>query len=105
MGCEVRDRTPLGNLRKESLAEIWLGERHQASRRSYQLGRDHSCSECVYKLAYVPGPVADAVSAAPAKELVSGWHAGEGQITWSRRRSRVILSAGDREAAGFRYRR
>jgi radical SAM protein with 4Fe4S-binding SPASM domain len=106
VSCEVRDGKPLGNLRTESLAEIWHGKEYQSFRHSYQQVRDHNCSDCAYKLAYVPGPVAEVADATNthAKELVSGWHASEGHIIWSKRRARVILSAGDREAAGFRYR-
>ena len=87
VSCEVRDRKPLGNLRTESLAEIWRGEKYQGFRRSYQQGLEQSCRECPYKLAYVPGPVADVVNASHGhpKELVSGWHYGEGQIVWSKR--------------------
>lgn len=106
VSCEVRDRMPLGNLRTETLTSIWQGEAYRAFRRLYQLGREPNCGECAYKLAYVPGPVADTVTSAHshAKELVSGWHEGEGQIIWSKRRGRVILEAAGGEFASIRRR-
>jgi len=91
--CEARDKVAMGNLRTMSLPEIWRSEAYQYFRRAFQEGKDETCRGCPYKLAYVPGPVRSQVTprAGRGVELVSGWHASEGDLVWSKRRSRALL--------------
>ena len=91
--CEARDKLVMGNLRTKSLPEIWGSDAYQSFRRAFQEGKDESCRACPYKLAYVPGPLRSHMTPREGNgvELVSGWHWTEGDVVWSKRRSRALL--------------
>src|ERR1022692_561445 len=57
VACEVLDKIPLGNLRQQSMAEIWNGERYRAFRAQYHGGEVPECQSCPWKVAYRRGPV------------------------------------------------
>jgi len=92
--CEARDKVVMGNLRGTSLPEIWRNAPYQSFRRAFQEGRDECCRACPYKLAYVPGPLRTRVTAREGNglELAVGWHWSEGNLVWSKRRSRALLN-------------
>ncbi|MGH9792588.1 MAG: SPASM domain-containing protein [Candidatus Acidiferrales bacterium] len=44
--CEVREKAVLGNLRRQTLREIWQGAAYQEFRRDYVAGRSLACRTC-----------------------------------------------------------
>lgn len=84
--CEVRDRAPLGNLRGQSLAEVWRGEAYRCFREAYLAGDVPECRTCPWRETMPWHHVPD--SAWPAHSgratLLRGWHASEGEaVAWS----------------------
>ena len=96
--CEVHDEVPMGNLGEQSLREIWNGERYREFRRGYS-GAVPACRSCVWKKAYLPGPLVAAVTAADgmSSQLLRGWHGHDGGgVIWSRKRALAVLGNGRR---------
>ena len=94
VSCEVRDRIVFGNLRQQTLAEVWSSEPYRLFRRRYVKGEDSLCRACSYKVCYKPGPLESVVSAASQRsaQLRRGWHEGDdGNIVWSQRESVAVL--------------
>lgn len=92
--CEVQDRTPLGNLRQQSLREIWGGEAYRSFRRRYLGGEIEACRTCPWKMAYQPGTLCPAITSSEgmSPQLLRGWHGIDASRTlWSKRESWVIL--------------
>src|SRR5690348_16359843 len=84
--CEVHDEVSFGNLHEQSLRSIWTGARYDDFRRRYAAGAVPECRTCVWKLAYLPGPLLSAVVIADGMtpQLLRGWHAHEGSdLIWS----------------------
>ncbi len=86
--CEVRDKTVLGNLQTDDLHAIWHSHDYQQFRDDYSEGVDEKCRNCIYKLAYQP--LANTLQVKPylypmecQQQLLSGWHAAEGNHVWS----------------------
>jgi len=80
--CEVHDRLALGNLRQNTLAEIWQGEGYRAFRGQYAAGRITECLECPWKTIYLPD----------SWQLGHGWHIPrDGSILWSKGESFLVL--------------
>ncbi|MBZ5591765.1 MAG: radical SAM protein [Acidobacteriia bacterium] len=93
--CEVLDEIPLGDLRQQSLRDIWHSEAYRTFRRKYVTDPSSQCRNCVWKLAYLPSDwtssiaVRDGMSA----QLLRGWHAHEGaDLIWSRKHALLALS-------------
>ena len=96
VACEVLDREPLGNLARQSLEQIWNGERYQAFRRRYHAGEVAACRACPWKTAYLPAPVESEILAARGAnaQLIHGWHdaaPGDGHI-WSSQEAAAVLA-------------
>ena len=102
VACEVHDRTPLGNLARQSLDEIWNGDLYSEFRRRYAAGDLAECRSCPWKSAYLPGPLRSDIFAARglSAQLGHGWHqpSAEPHI-WSSQQASATLAprAGSRE--------
>lgn len=93
--CEVQDRRPLGNLQRESLAEIWRGDAYGAFRKAYREGGVAACRSCVYKRAHRPAAnVADHIDLREGDhaQLLRGWNAVEDGFVWSKREALLRLA-------------
>jgi len=102
MPCEVQDKIPLGNLRSETLAEIWRGERYRDFRRRYSAGENPHCRECPWKLAYRPTPWTERVAPpCGSAQLLRGWHAPEDGLVWSKPAGLLVLASA-RQASNLR---
>jgi MoaA/NifB/PqqE/SkfB family radical SAM enzyme len=92
--CEVHDEAPVGNLRDQSLREIWRGDRYREFRRKYRITEIPECRDCVWKMAFLPMPWKSEISAMDGKspQLLRGWHFGEREtVIWSKRESLLAL--------------
>jgi radical SAM protein with 4Fe4S-binding SPASM domain len=94
--CEVLDREPLGNLARQSLAEIWDGEAYRLFRQRYHAGEIAECRRCPWKSAYRPGLLEADILAARGRsaQLVHGWHdaaESEGHI-WSSQEAAAVVA-------------
>jgi len=92
--CEVQDEIVLGNLQRQTLREIWQGERYLQFRKSYLAGLAPPCRECPWKSAYIPSPWESAISAADgaSPQLLRGWYAEpNSRIAWSKKESMAVL--------------
>ena len=47
--CEVQDRVVMGNLARQSLAEVWHGARYREFREQYLNGTAPACRSCVWR--------------------------------------------------------
>ena len=86
VACEVHDKTPLGNLARERLSDIWRGARYCQFRRAYHRAELPECRACPWKIAYRPGPMLYWISGAQGAnpQLLAGWYAEEPSgIVWS----------------------
>lgn len=94
VACEVHDKTPLGNLARQSLAEIWHGGAYARFRVGYELGESAECRTCPWKTAYVPGRLRSEILGARGRnpQLWHGWHepSGEGHL-WASQQAVAIL--------------
>jgi MoaA/NifB/PqqE/SkfB family radical SAM enzyme len=93
--CEVHDESPLGNLRDQSLRDIWTGERYAEFRRRYVAGLVPECRACVWKMAYLPEPARSAIVLADgmSPQLLRGWHGYDGSsIIWSKKHALAALA-------------
>ena len=93
--CEVLDRQSMGNVKQQSLADIWHGEAYRRFRRMYRHGLIPECRLCPWKRAFVPAPLVSEIIAARGMhaQLLHGWHepCAERHI-WSAPRASAILS-------------
>jgi radical SAM protein with 4Fe4S-binding SPASM domain len=94
VGCEVRDRAPLGNLREEPLDRIWRGPAYSELRRRYVQGGLAECRTCPWKMAHLPAPLRSSVrtSDGACRELWRGWYEVEPGVRWSRAESVAVLA-------------
>lgn len=86
VACEVTEKLTLGDLRQQSLREVWHGPAYQAFRARHLAGQEAACRGCVYKTAHRPGAAQSSIHAAnmPAAQLLRGWYADDGSdIRWS----------------------
>lgn len=94
VACEVLDKSPLGNLARQSLAEIWHGEAYRHFREGYRRGTVPECRSCPWKTAYRPGPMRSEIigSRGRSAQLVHGWHdpSDEAHI-WSSQQAMAAL--------------
>ena len=93
--CEVHDEVSQGDLREQSLRDIWHGPRYREFRRRYVEGAIPECRRCVWKQAYLPGPFLSAIVAADGMnpQLLRGWHNHDGDgIIWSKKRAMLLLA-------------
>ncbi len=94
MPCEVQDKIALGNLRTETLAEVWRGERYREFRRRYATGENPHCRECPWKLAYRPAAWTERVAPpCGSAQLLRGWYAPEDGLVWSKPGSLLVLAS------------
>ena len=95
VACEVLDKIPLGNLKQQSMAEIWNGERYRAFRAAYHRGEVPECRSCPWKVAYRPGPLRSDIIASRGRsaQLLHGWHqpADETHI-WASQQAAAMLA-------------
>jgi MoaA/NifB/PqqE/SkfB family radical SAM enzyme len=92
--CEVHDEVRLGDLRTQSLREIWHGEAYRDFRRKYVAGVVPECRTCVWKLAYEPAEWSSSIVVADgmSPQLLRGWHAHEGSgLVWSKKQALLAL--------------
>ena len=103
--CEVRDKIVMGNLGRDTLHDIWHGERYRAFRRQYTDGSSPECRACPWKVAYTPAPLSTCLTASREfhPQLLTGWFEAESDKIWSRRESRMAL-ANVKGSAGLRFR-
>ena len=94
VACEVHDRAPLGNLGRQSLAEIWQGEEYRRFRGRYQTGESTECRTCPWKTAYIPERLRSEIVASRGRsaQLWHGWHepSGEGHI-WASQHAVAVV--------------
>jgi radical SAM protein with 4Fe4S-binding SPASM domain len=94
VACEVHDREPLGNLARQSLAEIWHGEAYREFRARFHAGSLEECRRCPWKRAYLPAPFESEIVASRGRsaQLVHGWHEplGEPHI-WSSQQALALV--------------
>jgi radical SAM protein with 4Fe4S-binding SPASM domain len=96
VACEVLDKVPLGNLARQSLADIWHGEAYARFRRQYQRGEKAECRACPWKKAYRPGPLRSAIvgSRGRSGQLIHGWHDPSNEPhVWSTQQATAVLLA------------
>jgi radical SAM protein with 4Fe4S-binding SPASM domain len=96
VACEVLDKIPLGNLKQESMAEIWNGERYRAFRAQYHRGEVPECQSCPWKVAYRPGPVQSDIIASRGRsaQLLHGWHQPtDGTHIWASQQASAVIAA------------
>jgi radical SAM protein with 4Fe4S-binding SPASM domain len=96
VACEVLDKVPLGNLARQSLAEIWHGEVYARFRRRYQRGEHPECRACPWKRAYRPGPIRSEVigSRGRSAQLTHGWHDPESEPhVWATQQATAVVQA------------
>jgi GT2 family glycosyltransferase/MoaA/NifB/PqqE/SkfB family radical SAM enzyme len=97
VSCEVRDRTPLGNLARQSLSEIWNGEAYSRFRSAYVAGEAAECRTCAWKTAHFPAPLRSEILASrgASAQLGHGWHppSGEAHIWGSQNAVAVVQPA------------
>ncbi len=100
--CEVHDRSPLGNLARQPLAEIWGGEAYERFRQNYHTAELAACRSCPWKTAYIPGRMRSEILAVRGRnaQMGHGWHepSGEPHI-WASQQAVVSLEprVGSRE--------
>jgi radical SAM protein with 4Fe4S-binding SPASM domain len=95
--CEVQDKVSLGNLKEQSLREIWEGPRYRRFRERYLQGSVAECRNCPWKVAYLPGPARSFIDAAEgmSPQLLKGWHLQKGEnVLWSQQECLLILKNG-----------
>jgi MoaA/NifB/PqqE/SkfB family radical SAM enzyme/GT2 family glycosyltransferase len=80
VACEVHDRQPLGNLARQSLADVWDGEAYRRFRAAYRDGSLAECRTCPWKTAWLPGPLRSEILGARGRsaQMEYGWHEPEG---------------------------
>lgn len=102
MPCEVQDKIALGNLRNQTLAEVWRGDRYRAFRHRYSAGRNPHCRECPWKSAYRPARWTERVAPpSGSAQLLRGWYAPEDGLVWSKTGGLLVLASA-RHATGLR---
>jgi len=76
VACEVLDRQPLGNIGRQSLAEIWHGDAYRRFRERYRSGEVPECRTCPWKRAYRAGPLRSEIlgERGANAQLLRGWH-------------------------------
>jgi radical SAM protein with 4Fe4S-binding SPASM domain len=95
VACEVLDQVPLGNLTRQSLADIWHGEAYARFRGQYRRGEHPECRGCPWKRAYRPGPMRSEVigSRGRSAQLIHGWHDPESEPhVWSTQQATAVLA-------------
>jgi MoaA/NifB/PqqE/SkfB family radical SAM enzyme/GT2 family glycosyltransferase len=95
VACEVQDRLPLGNLHRESIREIWTGERYRRFREEYGSGRNPHCRACPWKRAYRPAPLASEIlgNRGLNPQLAWGWHEPVSEAhVWSTQRAAAVIA-------------
>jgi radical SAM protein with 4Fe4S-binding SPASM domain len=94
VACEALDKSPLGNLARQSLVEIWHGDPYRHFRERYRRGTVPECRSCPWKTAYRPGPMRSEIigSRGRSAQLVHGWHdpSDEAHI-WSSQQATAAL--------------
>ncbi|MEO8672865.1 MAG: radical SAM protein [Tahibacter sp.] len=96
VSCEERDRIELGNLRRQSLREIWHGDSYRHFRAAYTSAADLHCRRCPYKQAYLPAALSARFLASGEGEtcLLDGWYSADASgVRWSQPRARLQLAA------------
>lgn len=86
VACEVTEKITLGDLRLQSLQQIWQGAAYQAFRERHWNGLESACRHCIYKSAYQEqAPQSQLSGRAPsAQQLLRGWHEADGSgARWS----------------------
>lgn len=85
--CEVQDRVEIGNLHRQTLAEIWNGSQYQDFRRQYLTGEHPVCAACPWRRTV---PLSEG-----RKILVRGWHpAPSEEAQWSEASAAVAVAVG-----------
>lgn len=100
--CEVTEREAMGNLRQQTLAQIWHGERYRLFRQAHVHGSHPACNQCIYKRAAHPAPLQAELERgrAPETQLLRGWHPLDDAGTrWSAGTAAMVLA----RPAGARY--
>jgi len=85
VACEVTEKLTLGDLRTQSLREIWHGAAYAAFRARHAQALEGACRRCVYKTAYQPSPARRQIDAnhANAAQMLRGWHAPDASgVRW-----------------------
>ncbi len=92
--CEVREKSPLGNLHHESIADIWRGDAYRLFRERYVRGHDDHCRDCCWKKVHRPAPLVSYIDAGSPQiaQLLRGWHDPDGSgVAWSKREATAVL--------------
>lgn len=95
VACEVLDRVPLGNIARQSLAEIWNGDEYRRFREQYHAAAVAECRACPWKMAYRPGPIQSEIIASRGRsaQLLQGWHEPSNEPhVWSSQRAAAVLA-------------
>jgi MoaA/NifB/PqqE/SkfB family radical SAM enzyme/GT2 family glycosyltransferase len=94
VACEVHDQRALGNIARQTLAEIWHGEAYGRFRAAYRGGSLAECRSCPWKTAWVPGPLRSEILGARGRsaQMGYGWHepAGEPHV-WASQEAVAML--------------
>ena len=94
VACEVHDKTPLGSLARQSLAEIWHGDAYRRFRAGYPRGESEECRTCPWKTAYLPRRLHSEIlgSRGPSAQLWHGWHQPSGERhLWASPQAAAVL--------------
>lgn len=90
--CEVHDRHQIGNLRSQTLSEIWHGPEYQAFRREYVNQQNATCNACPWR---------NAVELKSNRQLLfRGWHPMHAEETnWSQSSAAIVIAPPSSAAA------
>jgi radical SAM protein with 4Fe4S-binding SPASM domain len=95
VACEVLDKTPLGNLTRQSIREIWNGAPYEQFRERYRATAVEQCRTCAWKKAYRPSALAAEIlgSRGGNAQLVLGWHDPTDEAhVWSSQQSMALVA-------------
>jgi MoaA/NifB/PqqE/SkfB family radical SAM enzyme/GT2 family glycosyltransferase len=95
VACEVLDKVPLGNIARQSLAQIWDGEGYRRFRERYHRAEVAECRWCPWKKAYRPGPIQSEIIASRGRsaQLLQGWHEPSNEPhVWSSQQAMAVLA-------------
>lgn len=97
--CEVLDKISFGNLKRQSLSDIWHGEQYRAFRTQYHRGEIPECRSCPWKRAYRPGFLQSDIIAARGRsaQLLHGWHEPSDEThTWASQQALAVIAPRER---------
>jgi radical SAM protein with 4Fe4S-binding SPASM domain len=98
VACEVLDKIPLGNLRRQSLSDVWHGDAYRTFRERYHRGEVAECRSCPWKRAYLPTPLQSDILGTRGRsaQLLHGWHEPSDEThVWASQQALAVIAPRD----------